>query len=318
MLVVGAPIWWYRWLRPWDSKAGLPNLIWTIIVTTAALAVCLGAATGVIVMIVQYLMTETPPAGQHFDGVHLALALFLAGLAVWAVHRRELRPAPASAYLVYAYAIAAMGLGTTVSMAIALTISTFSAALIVGRSGSDVVTFAVVLVAGATTWLVLERRAGTAEEGPGTLSWPRRLYTLGLGAIFGLTGAGALITTIFVLLQRVLADAGGGSLLESVTVLVYTGLTSFYLLRLYAAERAAVPPSDVVMPFQVTIICAHPGMIAARLPAEARLRVFHHDDPAGVITEDMAGEIVVAVNNRPSFVWVDGDGFRVAPMRVSI
>jgi hypothetical protein len=318
MFVVGAPIWWYRWLRPWDSKPGLPKLTWTIIVITAALAVCVGAATSVVVMIVQYLMTETPPVEQHFDALHVALALFLAGLIVWILHRRELRTAPANAYLVYAYAIAALGFGTAVSMAAALTVSTFSANLIVGRSGADVVTFAVVLVAGAATWLVLERRAAAAEERPGTLSWPRRLYTLGLGAIFGLIAAGALITTVFVLLRRVLADVGEGSLLEPVTILVYAGLASFYLLRMYATERAAAPPADVIRPFQVTIICAHPGMIAARFPSEASLRVFHHDDPAGVITDEMADEIVVAVDNRPSFVWVDGDGFRVAPMRVPI
>jgi hypothetical protein len=120
-----------------------------------------------------------------------------------------------------------------------------------------------------------------------------------------------------VLLRGVLADARSGSLLEPVTVLVYAGLASFYLLRLYAAERAATAPSDLVAPFQVTIICSHPGMIAARFPSEARLKVLHHGDPAGLVTEEMADEIVAAVANRPSFVWVDGDGFRVAPMRAS-
>ena len=317
MLVVGSPIWWYRWLRPWDSKRGLPKLTWTVIVTTAALVICLGAATSGMVMITQYLITETPPAGQHFDSVHVELALFLVGLVVWIRHRRELRTAPASAYGVYAYAIAAAGLGTAVAMAIALTISTFSATLIVGRGGTEVVAFAVVLIAGAGTWMVMERRAAAAEEHHGTLSWPRRLYSLGLGAIFGLIGAGALITTIFVLLRGVLADARSGSLLEPVTVLVYAGLASFYLLRLYAAERAATAPSDLVAPFQVTIICSHPGMIAARFPSEARLKVLHHGDPAGLVTEEMADEIVAAVANRASFVWVDGDGFRVAPMRAS-
>jgi hypothetical protein len=316
-LIVGAPIWWYRWLRPWDSKPGLPKLTWTVIVTTAALAVLIGASTSLFVMIGEYLLAETPPAGQHFDAVHVVLALVVAGLGVWTVHRRALRTAPVSAYLVYAYAIAAMGLGTAASMAIALTISSFSEALIVGRSGADVVTFAIVLVAGAATWLVLERRAMGADQRTGIISWPRRLYTLGLGAMFGLIAAGALITTIFVLLRRVLADSPSGSLVEPVTVLVYTGLASFYLLRFYAIERAAVPSADVIAPFQVTIICSHPGMIATKLPSQARLRVLHHEDTAGMITEEMAAAIVEAVGNHNSYVWVDGDGFRIAPMRVS-
>jgi len=317
MLVVGAPIWWYRWLRPWDSQPGLPKLTWTVAVATVSLAVSLGAATSIVVMVSQYLVADTPPAGQHFDSLHVALSLFLAGIGVWFVHRRELRTAPTDAYLVYAYAIAAIGLVTAISMAIALTITTFSETLIVGRSGTDVVTFAVVLVAGAATWLVLERRATNKEVADTRVSWPRRLYTLGLGAVLGLIAAGALITTIFVLLRRVLADSQSGSLLEPSTVLVYTGLASFYLLRFYAVERAAAPPADVVAPFHVTIICSHPGMIASRFPSQAKLRVLHHDDAAGAITEEMAAAIVEAVGNRPSYVWVDGDGFRIAPMRMS-
>jgi hypothetical protein len=31
----------------------------------------------------------------------------------------------------------------------------------------------------------------------------------------------------------------------------------------------------------------------------------------------MAAAIVEAVGDRPSYVWVDGDGFRIAPMRMS-
>ncbi|HEX6300842.1 MAG TPA: DUF5671 domain-containing protein [Acidimicrobiia bacterium] len=317
MLVVGAPIWWYRWLRPWDSKPGWPKLTWTVAVVTVSLAVCLGAGTSIVVMVSQYVFTDTSPAGQHFESLHVALSFLLAGLAVWVVHRREMRTAPNDAYLVYAYAIAAIGLATSISMAIILTISTFSETLIVGRSGADVVTFAVVLVAGAATWLVLERRATGREGETAQASWPRRLYTLGLGAVLGLIAAGALITTIFVLLRRVLADSESGSVLEPLTVLVYTGLASFYLLRFYAVERAATPPAELAAPFHVTIICSHPGMIASKFPSQAKLRVLHHDDAGGAITEQMADQIVYAVGNRNSYVWVDGDGFRIASMRMS-
>ena len=316
MFIVGAPIWWYRWLRPWDTKPAAPKLTWAVTTTTVSLSVCLGAAAGILVMILEYLFAETTPSGRHFEMIHLALALSLTGLGIWMIHRRELRTAPRNAYLLYAYTVAAFGLAVAMSMAIALTISTFSETLIVGRSATDVITFASVLAVGAGTWLVLERR-GMGSEEPGIISWPRRLYTLGVGAFFGLIAAGALITAIFVLLRRVLADSQSGSLLEPVTVLVYAGLSSFYLLRFYATERAETPSAAVVAPFEVTVICAHPGMIASRFPPQARLRVFHHDDFAGVITDEMADEIVEAVDNRPSFVWVDGDGFRIAPMRAS-
>jgi hypothetical protein len=65
----------------------------------------------------------------------------------------------------------------------------------------------------------------------------------------------------------------------------------------------------------VTIIASHPGMIATRFPEQARLKVIHRGDDAGTIDDETAEAIVAAVNNRPSLVWVDEDGFRVAPMR---
>jgi Domain of unknown function (DUF5671) len=317
MLAVGTPIWWYRWWRPWDSEPALVRHTWTTLTATTSLAVCLGAATSVVVMTFQYMFVDTPPAGQHFESLHVALAFVLAGGLFWIIHRRSLRTAPANAYRVYAYTMAAIGVMTAVSMAIALTISTFDRNLIVGRSNADIVAFAAVLVVGAATWLVFELRATNTEESEGVLSWPRRLYTLGVGAIFGLVAAGALIATIFVLLRGVLTGEQVGSFATPVTILVYTGLVSFYLLRLYATGRAAAPPVDHVAPFQVTIICSHPGLIATRFPEQARLRVLHHDGADGAITEEMADEIVLAVGNRNSFVWVDEDGFRVAPMRVS-
>jgi hypothetical protein len=49
----------------------------------------------------------------------------------------------------------------------------------------------------------------------------------------------------------------------------------------------------------------------------ARLKVIHRGDDLGIINAEMADQIVSAVANRPSLVWVDEDGFRVAPLRVS-
>ncbi len=69
-------------------------------------------------------------------------------------------------------------------------------------------------------------------------------------------------------------------------------------------------------PFSVTVICSHPGPLATALPKEARLRVHYRTDGLGVIDDAMAAQIVEAVAGRPSYVWVDQDGFRTAPIRV--
>jgi hypothetical protein len=316
MLVVGAPVWWYRWWRPWDSEPAIPRITWTVVVTTAAMAVILGAVTSVLVMVLQYLFADVPVAAQHFEALHVAIALPLAGIPIWLTHRRLLDDQPLSALLVYLYAIATGGLATAVAMAIALTIATFSNQLIVGGGAGDVVTFATVLVAGLATWLVFDRRASARDGDGAALSWPRRLYTLGVGVIFALIATGALITVIFVLLRRVLAGSEPGSLLEPGAIFVYSGLAAFYLLRSYAADRGVTPPTQHIAPFQVTLICSHPGMIATKFVDQARLRVLHRDDDLGNVSEEMADEIIAAVANRSSLVWVDESGFRVAPMRV--
>jgi len=317
MLVVGAPIWAYRWLRPWDSEPSIPRLTWTVVVTTVAMAVTLGATTSVLLMFLRYLL-DGDSAVRHFTDLHVALAFVIAGIPIWLVHRRLLGSSLSGGLLFYLYALALAGLATSVAMASALTIAAFSSRLIVGGGTSDVATYATILVAGLATWLVFDRRAAATEVGTARApSWPWRIYTLGAGVVFALVATGALITVIFVLLRRVLAGSDAGSLLEPASIFVFSGLAALYLLRSYAQVRALPPTGAVITPFQVTLICSHPGMIATRFPDQARLKVLHRGDDAGPISDEMADEIVAAVANRPSFVWVDESGFRVAPMRVA-
>jgi hypothetical protein len=315
MLIVGAPIWAYRWLKPWDAKPSVPRLTWGVVVTVGSLALAIGAATGIAVLLLLYLMAETSPAGQHFSTAPALLAASVSGLAVWAIHRRLLSEERGTPLQVYMYAMAALGLLVSVAMISALTIAAFSTTLIVGGGTEAVVTLATILAVGLALWLFFERRAAGTEEVPGRVSWPRRLYSLGMGVVFGLGAAGALITTVFILLRRILGSGAEGSVLEPGTIFVFSGLACWYLLARYTRERDAMAPEDVVAPFAVTLICSHPGMIAAKFPDEARLRVVYRDDDAGVVDEEMADEIVSAIANRPSLVWVDGDGFRIARSR---
>lgn len=312
MLIVGAPIWWYRWWRPWDSEPSIIRIIWTVVVTTAAMAVTIGAATSVVVMLVRALFDS----GNPFNGLHVAVALLVMGIPIWLVHRRLLDAAPRGALLIYLYALAVAGLGTSVGMASVLTIAAFGDRLIVGGGRDDIATYACILIGGLATWLVFDRRASAIEAGtPTMLSWPRRIYTLGAGVVFALIAAGSLITVIFILLRNLLTGSATGSVLQPASIFFFSGLAALYLLRSYAKAKEAVPPVEVIAPFQVTLICSHPGSIAKVFPDQARLRVFYRGDDAGEVSDEMANEIVAAVDNRPSYVWVDQDGFRVAPMR---
>lgn len=316
MLIVGAPIWWYRWWRTWGEEPSVPRRTWTVIVSIAAMAVAIGATTSVAVMAVKDLFDEFPI--DRFTSVHLALALVIVALPVWLVHRRLLGAEHRDEILAYLYVLAAAGLATSVGMAAALTIAGFNNRLIVGGGASDVSAYATILVAALATWLVFERRAGAVERAvAGIPPWPKRIYTLGAGVVFGLVATGSLITVIFILLRRALTGSGSGSILEPGAIFVYSGLAAFYLLRTYARTRAQLPAPDVVAPFAVTLICSHPGAIATKFHEQAKLRVLHRGDEEGIVSDEMADRIVAAVDNRPSYVWVDADGFRVAPMRAA-
>jgi hypothetical protein len=313
MLIVGAPVWLYRWLRPWHREPALPRLTWLVVTTTGSLAATIGSLTWIAVLVLQYLFNDTPPAADHFELLPVPLAVALTGAPVWWAHRRGLGRTRSNRVRVYEYVMAALGLVVSAGAAMALTIVAFDRSLIVGGDTRDVVSLATILVIGLGVWRGFTAMAhrDTVEEEATT--WPTRVYHLGLGIAFGLVAAGALITTLFILLRRLLDQATTTGLLEPVSVLVYSGLGTWYLLSGFARIRRLTESDEVVTPFEVTLITSHPGMIATRFPEQARLQVIYRGDASGRVDDAMADAIVAEVGNRSSIVWVDEDGFRVAP-----
>ena len=146
-------------------------------------------------------------------------------------------------------------------------------------------------------------------------STPRRFYLLGMSVIMGLTSASALIGALVVLFQMVLGSTQGETLVVQGALFIFSGLTTWHLLRENADDRSLIVSEEVVTPFDVTIVCSHPGLISTLFSDKARVRVLYRGDDEGVINDDMAQSIVTLVNNRSSMVWVDRDGPRVAVSR---
>lgn len=315
MLIVGAPIWAYRWFSAWPGKPETPRTVWSVAVQVASVAVSIGSATYVVVLSLQYVLANTAPAGQHFDDVSIALGVGLTTLAVWLAHRRSYREVAPSPRVFATYVLTAVSLAVAIAAAVALTIFAFGNRPLVGGDTDAVVATATVLVVSLSTWGLFGRAARRAATTETVASWPRRMYTLGLGVIMGLVAAGALITTLVVVLNRLLDDTFTGSLVEPMAILLFTGLATWYLLGSYVRERAPSDERRRTEPFDVTIVTSHPGQIAVKFPENARLRVIHRGDDQGPIDDDTADQIVAAVDGRSSVVWVDSDGFRVAPMR---
>lgn len=312
MTVVGAPIWAFRWLSRTDPSPGLPRTVWTVLVTISSLTVVVGSSIALTVLSAQYVIGERNPDG-HFESATWLFAMFLVALAVWVIHRRELGPERDNALRAYEYSAAAIGLAGALIGAIGLTVFAFDAPALVGGGTNEVLAFTGVLVGGLVAWLVLSRRHLTGDPGAETTAWPRRLYNLGLGVITALISAGFLITALVVLFRRVIGGDEAASALVPVTVTVFTGLAAWYLLAAYARERTTTTEQKVLVQFDVVVICSDPGPLEITFPKGARLRVIKRADDHGIIDEEMATEIVAAVANQPSLVWVDSDGFMVAP-----
>lgn len=315
MLMVGAPVWGYRWVRPWDGQPSVPRLTWSTVVTIATTALAIGSATTLLVLALQYLLADVPVPSVHFALAPGSLAVLTTAAVVWFVHRRTLGNEQSAATRAYQYATAALGLLATVGAAIALTIIAFDDSLLVGGGTQDVIAAATTMVVGILAWRGFTRRASSGEPEREEASWPRRLYHLGFGIGFGLGAAGALVTSLFIIFRRLLDEGETGSLLTPLTVFVYTALAAWYLLSIYARDRKEIEDETVLTPFDVTLVTSHPGSIATRFPKQARLQVIYRGDDIGVISEEIADAIVKAVANRSSLVWVDEDGFRVAPKR---
>jgi hypothetical protein len=313
MLIVGAPLWIYRWLRPWDREPALPRLTWLVITTSGSLSAAVASLTWILVLVLQYLFTDTVGAAAHFEFLPVLLAVALTGAPVWWAHRHDLGRERSNPVRLYEFIMAGVGLVGAATAAIALTVVAFDQSLIVGGDSGDVIALAISLFAGLMLWRVFTTLSTRGAEEEEATSWPARIYHLGLGIAFGLVAAGALITTLFIVLRRLLGQPATADLLEPISVLIYTGLGTWYLLSGFARIRRLTESEEVVTPFQVTLITSHPGMIATRFPKQARLHVIYRGDGEGRIDDDMADAIVSEVANRSSIVWVDEDGFRVAP-----
>ena len=143
----------------------------------------------------------------------------------------------------------------------------------------------------------------------------RRLYLVGFGVVTGLTSAGALIAVLVVVFQWIISGETSDALAVQASLFVFSGLATWHLLRVNSGDRDMIESPEVVTPFEVTLVCSHPGHIATLFPKEARLRVIYRDDEAGMIDDVMAEAIVDAVGVKSSMVWVDEAGYRIAPAR---
>ena len=316
-VIVGAPVWFFRWWRPWSFEPRGPRKVWLILTSVTGLLTALGTAVAIAISLVIFMFGDAEPAAQHFEFVPVALAVLIVALAIWFLHRSRLGSERTNTLRSYEYFMAAFAFIASLASATSLAALAFGQFDIVGPGDSSLPwSFAVALVVSLATWWWFWSKAQAAPRELEAKATPRRIYLLGLAIIAGLTAAEALIATLVVVFQQ-LIDAGGSSntLAVQASLFVFSGLATWHLLRVNSQDRKLFEAEEAIAPFQVTVVCSHPGQLATVLPKQANVRILYRADEAGIVDDEMAEDIAAAIGQTSALVWVGAGGFEVAPAR---
>jgi hypothetical protein len=317
LLVTGVPIWAFRWFPAWEDEPGTLRSFYLGLATTVFLTATIGALITIVATTLGYLLEPPGPAGPSFDHVPMALAVLIGSGVLWWHHNHRLGPGRTPAIRGHDYAMAAIGLATLVAASAAFVDSAFTPTLAGTNRAGALVTVGCVVIASGWVWLRFWGRAQAAfPREDEARSLPRRIYLIGMAIAGGLTTAGALIATLVIVFRALLGEASAtaSSLRVPITLTLVAGLATWHLIDQLRADRSRLGKVEV-KPYTVTVICSHPGNLAALLPPEATLRLIYRADGAGAIDEETAPAIVSAVDGNSTLVWVDEDGFRTAAAR---
>lgn len=311
----GLAVWWYRWIYRWSDGHGPVRRSWAVFVAVASMNAMLGASIFIVGQVIVFLLTDTSPAASHFAFLPAAMTVGLVGLASWQHHRGVLGTERTDSVRFYEYLLAASGLIGMVGSITTLISVAFGQDVFVGSEAESAIMATTAALVSFGVWLTYWSRAQAQPRAAEAATTPRRLYFLVVGIIMAVVSAVSLISVLVMVFQAAL----GVDELSEVAVpigalFLSSGLAAFHLLRTYARDRELIGEPEG-SPFEVIVVCSHPGMLAKRLPAQARMRVVYRDDEFGVVDDGMADAIVEAVAGRKSMVWVDDTGFRIAPLR---
>ena len=320
LLIVGLPLWVHRWHRSWPDEPGLPRKTWLVITSVNGLSAAIGAVVAMVIGVVIFVLGDPGPAGDHFEFLPGAISITAVALAIWAHHRGRLGGVGSlrdNSLRSYEYIMTALALSFGVGSLTALSAVAFGPGDLVSDDRSvAIVSLAISALAAAAVWFWFWPKCQSADRATESVAQPRRVYLLGMAVIAGLVAVQALIATLFVVFQIVLGlDSSKLTLATEGPLAVFATLTTLHLVQVNKADRALHAKAEVVSPFQVTVICSHPGPLATQFPEEATMRVLYRQDEIGIVTDEMAAAIVEAVANQDSLVWVSDGNFEVAPAR---
>lgn len=318
LILFATPIWGWRWLPVWRDDPSVFRSLYLALVTPISLIVTIGAGVTMIAGLLSFAIGVGGPAESHFRIYPPALAFAIVGAALWIHHRRRLGVGRTGALVGYQYAMAAAGMAVLVGSAVALINAVFEPRLAGSNSGEVLIVLGCTVIASGATWHLFWRNVQAAPRGAEIHLLQRRIYLIGMTVVTGLTAAGALIGSLVVAFRAVLGEGGGiaDALRLPLSLTVVSGLAAWHLFTQIRNDSVGFKKTEVE-PFTVTVICSHPGNLAALFPREATTRILYRGDSSGIVDEAMATAIVAGVGNNSSLVWVDDSEFKIAPARES-
>jgi hypothetical protein len=316
-LIVGLPVWYFSWLRPWPQETGASKKIWLVVTSVTGLYTAISSTVAIVIAVVTYVFGDPDSAAEHFELLPITFAILIVATAIWFHHRQGLGDERTDSLRAYEYLNAAIALGFLIGSLTALSAVAFGDDDLIGSSDAALpLSIVVVIVASAVTWWTFWKKAQSAPREAEATAIARRIYLLGGAVIAGLTSAQALIASLVDVFQAVFdVESGSDLLVVQGPLFVFSGLTTWHLVRTNSQDKDLFESGESVKPFSVSVVCSYPGPLAELLPKEAKLRVVYRADGEGTVDEVMASQIVEAVGNGSSLVWVSENGFEVAPAR---
>ena len=324
LLVVGAPFFWWFWLRGLVGRPGSWRNGYAVLVSIGAWITAFTASAVVLNRLAQWVVGLGSQASSSSSAA-AALAI-VAGLVYWH-HRPVLGRVRNTSIRIVEYVLSAVGLiagpGAVVTLAAILGDNLFGDGSVVDSDSRLAIGALVVLILSAmTVWRYWIKALQLDDDPIEKLSAPRKATILILRVGYFLVGAGALIAVLYVLLRAAL-EGDASELSENLTVtvplVVVSGLMVWHLAeqRTKSEPGAAAPVEPVAGPRKlgtVTVVATDPGPLPTMIQG---MRFLKRGDGIGVVDQKRADEIVSAlgsVGTSAAIVIADADGYTIVPL----
>ena len=349
--LVGGAYWWFHWHRATDNDHASELRLAALYVLGifGGLVVGVSGISIAVFAVLDWIIARDlgVSAASHFESVSAAVAVTVAGTALWFYHRMVSQQDAAqdprrsfSGNRVYLYLTAAVGLATVaigVSVLVGVIVGLLASAsseLIVGSRwwGTPLAASFTSILVGAPLWVrqwLQHQAVASAADPTERITLSRRAYMF---SVFGIAVLATLISAsivLFQILQAALESDLSASVFFDVRwgfgVVAAAALVSAYHWQVMKEDRALEPSVELAPSApskRITAVATAAGQTVVNriaFQASATVTAWERRDDAGTpeLTDDQAAAAVATVISAPGehvLLVVDAQGVQVIPI----